>query len=201
MLTNFATTALGTAPNHTLRPVLFRLGQSGVLMRLHSRLLRALQNPVGGDLVELAILPQPGDSSSSSYALFRENITRQLFGSDVLLQLRLKLAITDFCWVRAFLLPRSLSCFPGLLSPYIRPYSIGAMQRSATSPEMQNEYGAVARGLLSVVSYRVLGALVRHIGTVGHLLTRKLSTTRPVLRLNCAAGIVQGMICHLCCGL
>ncbi|KAI0251386.1 putative zinc-finger of transcription factor IIIC complex-domain-containing protein [Lactifluus subvellereus] len=122
--------------------VLKMLDDDGVLSRLHSPLLRVLQDPVGGDLMELAILPQLGDSSSSSYALFRENITRQLFGSDVLLQLRLKLTITDFCW------------------------------RSATSPETRNEYGAVARGLLSAVSYRVLGALVRHIDTVVHLLTQ-----------------------------
>jgi general transcription factor 3C polypeptide 4 len=118
VLTSVVMAAPGTAPIHTLRSILLRLGQDGVLTRLHSRLPRALQNTVGGDVMELAIPSQLGDSSSSSYALFRENITRRLFGSDVLLQLRLKLAITDFCWVRTFLLSPSQSCFPSSLSPY-----------------------------------------------------------------------------------
>jgi general transcription factor 3C polypeptide 4 len=113
VLTNVATKVPGTAPIHTLRPVLHRLGQDGVLTRLHSRLLRALQNPVSWDLMELSILPQIDGSSSSPYALFRENITRELFGSDVLLQLRLKLAITDFCWVRTPLLSPFPSCLTG----------------------------------------------------------------------------------------
>jgi hypothetical protein len=42
---------------------------------------------------------------------------------------------------------------------------------------MRNEYGAVARGLLNTLSHRVLRALVQHIDSVLHLLTRELSTT------------------------
>ncbi len=91
----------GTAPIHTLRPILFRLVQDGVLARVHSQLLQALQGTAAEDSMELLIPHLRLDSSISPYASFRESIVRQLFGDDTLLRLRLKLAITDFCWVRS----------------------------------------------------------------------------------------------------
>jgi len=91
---------LGTAPIHTLRPILFRLVQDGVFPRVHSQLLQAFQGTATEDSLELLIPHLYLDSSTSPYASFRESIVRQLFGNDTLLRLRLKLAITDFCWVR-----------------------------------------------------------------------------------------------------
>jgi general transcription factor 3C polypeptide 4 len=93
----------GTAPIHTLRPILFRLIQDGVLPRVHSQLLQALQGTAAEDSLEFITPHLCLDSSTSPYASFRESIVRQLFGNDTLLRLRLKLAITDFCWVRSSL--------------------------------------------------------------------------------------------------
>lgn len=102
-------TVSGTAPTHLLRPLLFRLGQDGVLTRLHPRLLRALHSPVADDYLELEMSPQLGDPSGPAYGEFSERVTRRLFGSDALLQLRLMLAIANFCRVRFF---RMLSLSP-----------------------------------------------------------------------------------------
>jgi len=102
-LISVATIVLGTAPIHTLRPILFRLVQDGVLPRVHSQLLQALQGATAEDSLEFLIPHLCPDSSTSPYASFRESIVRQLFGNDTLLRLRLKLAITDFCWVRSYL--------------------------------------------------------------------------------------------------
>jgi len=88
-----------TAPIHILRPILFRLVQGGVLTRRHPRLLQTLQNSAAGDVLEFAMPHLPFDASTLPYVSFRESIVRQLFHSDTLLRLRLKLAITDFCWV------------------------------------------------------------------------------------------------------
>ncbi|KAH9066910.1 hypothetical protein EDB87DRAFT_1672110 [Lactarius vividus] len=134
--------ASGTAPTHILRPLLFRLSQDGVLTRLHPRLLQALHSPVADDRLELTMSPQFGDSSSPAYLEFSENITRQLFGSETLLQLRLMLAIANFCL------------------------------ELAPSPEMRGDYREVARYLLGIISYRILRAFVRQIDCVAHLLTR-----------------------------
>jgi len=132
----------GTAPIHTIRPILFRLIQGGVLSRVHPQLLQALQITAAEDSMEHLIPHLHLHPSISPYALFRESIVRQLFGSDALLRLRLKLAITDFCW------------------------------RSESSPEIRSEYGTVARDLLSTISHRVLGTLLQHINLVAHLLTQ-----------------------------
>ena len=100
-LIGIAATVPGTAPIHTLRPILFRLVQDGVLPRVHSQLLQVLQGTTAEDSLEFPILRLCLASSTSSYASFRESIVRQLFGNDTLHRLRLKLAITDFCWVRS----------------------------------------------------------------------------------------------------
>ncbi|KAH9074878.1 transcription factor IIIC subunit delta N-term-domain-containing protein [Lactarius deliciosus] len=141
-LTKAAATASGTTPTHILRPLLFRLSQDGVLAQLHSRLLQALHSPVADDCLELTMSPQSGDPSSPAYLEFSENITRRLFGSDTLLQLRLMLAIANFCW------------------------------ELAPSPEMRGDYGKVTRYLLGIISHRILRAFVRQIDCVAHLLTR-----------------------------
>jgi hypothetical protein len=102
-LISIATIVLGTAPIHTLRPIFFRLVQDGVLPRVHSQLLQALQGTAAEDSLEFLTPHLCPDSSTSSYASFRESIVCQLFDNDTLLRLRLKLAITDFCWVRSSL--------------------------------------------------------------------------------------------------
>ena len=98
-----------TAPIHILRPILFRLAQGGDLARLHSRLIQDLQNLAAENVTELSIPQLLLGPSNSFHVSFRESIVRQLFHSNALLRLRLKLAITDFCWVRLFLL--SPLCF------------------------------------------------------------------------------------------
>ena len=108
-LISIATIVLRTAPIHILRPILFRLVQHGVLLRVHSQLLQALQGIATEDSLEFLTPHLCLDSSTSPYASFRESIVRHLFGNDTLLHLRLKLAITDFCWVRSSLFRSSIA--------------------------------------------------------------------------------------------
>ena len=110
LLINIATADPMTAPMHILRPILFRLVQGGVLTRPHPLLLQTLQNSAAEDVLEFAMPHLLFDPSTSPYASFRESIARQLFHSDALLRLRLKLAITDFCWVGPLLSPALCLC-------------------------------------------------------------------------------------------
>ena len=66
------------------------------------------------------------------------------------------------------------------------------MQRSESSPENQSEYETVAGDLLSTISHRVLRALLQNINLVTHLITRKLSTTQLMRRLNSVATLSRG---------
>jgi len=102
-LISITTIVLGTAPIHTLRPILFRLVQDAVLPRVHSQLVQALQGTAAEGSLEFFTPHLCLDSSTSPYASFGESIVRQLFGNDTLLRLRLKLAIADCCWVRSSL--------------------------------------------------------------------------------------------------
>lgn len=167
-LISITTIVLGTAPIHILRPILFRIVQDGVLPRVHSQLLQALQGSAAEDSLEFRIPHICLDSSTSPYASFRESLVRHLFGDDTLLRLRLKLAITDFCWVISPFLPHFYVYLLNLHAP--------AVQRSVSSLENRTEYGAIARDLLGTISYRVLNVFLQHINLVAHLLTRKLPT-------------------------
>ena len=160
-LTEIHTTVSGVAPTHLLRPLLFRLGQDGILTRLHPHLLRALRSPVADDCLKLEMSPQLGDPPGRTYGEFSESVTRRLFGSDTLLRLRLILAIANFCWVRSF---RILS---------LSPLQHILMQDLAPSPEMRSEYGEVKRHLLGIISHYILSVIVRQIGCVVHLLSGK----------------------------
>jgi hypothetical protein len=104
---------LMTASIHILRPILFRLVQGSVLTRPHLHLLQTLQNSAAQDVLEFAMPHLLFNPSTSPYATFRESIVRQLFHNDGLLRLRLKLAITDFCWVGPLLSPAR--CFAMLI--------------------------------------------------------------------------------------
>jgi hypothetical protein len=121
LLMNVAATDPMTAPIHILRPILFRLSQSGVLTRLHSRLLQDLQNIAAEDVTEFTIPHLLLNPSTSPHASFRESIVRHLFHSNTLLRLRLKLAITDFCWVGIFLFPSLRYFFPSSLILRVLP--------------------------------------------------------------------------------
>jgi len=171
-----------TTPIHILRPILFRLAQSSNFAGLHSRLVQDLQNLAAEDVTELSIPHLLLDPSISPHVSFRESIVRQLFHSNALLRLHLKLAITDFCWVGLFL-SSPLCFYSALLNLRVLPNPTAA-QRSASNSENKNEYGAVAQGLLRAISHRVLGTLVRHMNLVARLLTRKLPDSLPFYRLS-----------------
>jgi hypothetical protein len=188
-----------TAPIHILRPILFRLAQGSDPARLHSRLVQGLQNLAAEDVTEFSIPHLLLDPSNSPHVSFRESIGRQLFHSNALLRLRLKLAITDFCWVGLFLLS-PLCFYPGLSNLRVLPNPTAA-QGSASNSENKNEYGAVAQGLLRAISHRVLGTLVRHMNLVVHLLTRKSLDSLLLHRLSCTGGTLQETTYRLCCAL
>jgi hypothetical protein len=122
LLMNVTATDTMTAPIHILRPILFRLSQGGVLTRLHSRLVQDLHNLAAEDITESITPHVLLDHSASPHASFRKSIVHHLFHSNTLLHLRLKLAVTDFCWVGLFL-------FPPLCS-----YSASSMLRVLPNP-------------------------------------------------------------------
>lgn len=122
-----------------------------------------MRSPVADGCLEPTISPQLGDPSSPTQGEFSENVTRRLFGSDTLLQLRLMLTIANFCWVR----------FVPILSLSLSLPMAHLAQELAPSPDMRSQYEEVTRYLLSIISHRILRAFVGQIDSVVHFLTSK----------------------------
>jgi hypothetical protein len=105
--TVFFELARGDASIHLLRPILIHLRVNEMTPRLHTCLMDLLQSqPIDDDSFNLVIPSTPATFDPQLRDSFRRSLGQHLFGWDVLLSLRLRLAITDFCWVS----PNT--CFP-----------------------------------------------------------------------------------------
>lgn len=91
--------AAGFAPLYLLRPFLFRLRDKKVLSVLHSRVLDTIK-PESPDHSTSVTVPSWTSLTPETRSQFRTSMTRNLFGWDVLLSLRMRLSLADFAWVR-----------------------------------------------------------------------------------------------------
>ncbi|KAJ7240849.1 putative zinc-finger of transcription factor IIIC complex-domain-containing protein [Mycena haematopus] len=122
----------GFAPAHILRSIFFRLHPTK-LNQLHSRILDILRPNFADHSTSINIAPWTGELIPEMRSEFRSSLARHLYGWDVMLLLRMRLALADFAW------------------------------KGSDSPEKQNMCGAIAQTLLDTISHRVLRVIMRHL--------------------------------------
>ncbi|KAI0064060.1 hypothetical protein BV25DRAFT_1869513 [Artomyces pyxidatus] len=131
-----------TAPIHILRPLFTHLHNPGTLPRLHSEILLDLP-PSNSDQGLVPSIPSwSGEITREVRMELRGSLGRHLFGDDSLLSSRLRLATADFCW------------------------------KYAMTPQSRGECGAVAQGLLTAVSHRILCVLAGHLSAIEGVFTQ-----------------------------
>ncbi|KAJ7705602.1 putative zinc-finger of transcription factor IIIC complex-domain-containing protein [Mycena rosella] len=124
--------AAGLSPAHLLRPIFFNLNP-GKLNALHPRILEILKPDYPDHTTSIVIAPWTGALSPELRSEFRSSLGRHLYGWDVLLSLRMRLALADFAW------------------------------KGSETSEKRDLCGAIAQSLLNGISHRVLRTLVRHL--------------------------------------
>ncbi|KAJ7132371.1 transcription factor IIIC subunit delta N-term-domain-containing protein [Mycena epipterygia] len=123
----------GATSLHLLRPVFLRLQD---LLDLHPRILETLLANADRYPPSPVLRSWTSDAGSRLRVEFRQSLKQHLFGCDVLLSLRLRLSVADFCW------------------------------RHTTDASKQAEYSTVAHQFLKSISSILLRILCRHFSAV-----------------------------------
>ena len=93
-------TASGLGPLHMLRPFFFRLRDPVELDRLRERFLEVMRFRFPEDhSLKIKLSSWEGDITPDVRVKFRVGLSTNLFGSDDLLSLRMRLSLVDVCWV------------------------------------------------------------------------------------------------------
>ncbi|KAJ6598219.1 putative zinc-finger of transcription factor IIIC complex-domain-containing protein [Mycena vulgaris] len=132
--------ASGFSPAHLLRPIFFNLPPRK-LNELHPRILEILKPDSPDHSVNIMIPPWTGELIPEVRTEFRNSLGRHLYGWDVLLSLRMRLALADFAW------------------------------KGSETAEKREQCGAIAQTLLSDISHRILRTIIRHLAAVVTCLT------------------------------
>ncbi|KAJ7489173.1 putative zinc-finger of transcription factor IIIC complex-domain-containing protein [Mycena latifolia] len=132
--------AAGFSPAHLLRPFFFNLPPRK-LNALHARILEILAPNYPDHTTGIVIAPWTGEVIPALRSEFRSSLSRHLYGWDVLLSLRMRLALADFAW------------------------------KGSETPEKRELCGATAQRLLNAISHRILRTILRHLAAVVACLT------------------------------
>lgn len=92
--------ASGLGPLHMLRPFFLRLRDPVELDRLRARFLEVMKSRFPEDhSLKVKLASWEGDIMPDMRVKFRVGLSTNLFGSDGLLSLRMRLSLIDACWV------------------------------------------------------------------------------------------------------
>lgn len=129
--------AAGFSPAHLLRPIFFNLPPRK-LNALHLRILEILELTSGftDHTTDIVIAPFSGELTPEARKEFRDSLGQHLYGWDVMLSLRMRLALADYAW------------------------------KGSDSQEKRDRCGATAQTLLNAISFRVLRTIIRHLAAV-----------------------------------
>ena len=95
-----------------LRPYFLRLRDPLELDRLRERFLEVIRSRFPEDhSLKIKLISWEGDITPDVRAKFRVGLTTNLFGSDDLLSLRMRLSLVDVCWVKFFFTSLPGWCF------------------------------------------------------------------------------------------
>ncbi|KAJ7249546.1 transcription factor IIIC subunit delta N-term-domain-containing protein [Mycena haematopus] len=123
----------GSTPLNLLRPIFLH---SEDLLEHQPRLIQILLANTDKSPPILVIPTWSGDIDSQMRLDFRRSVKQHLYGCNILLSLRLRLSVAEFCW------------------------------RHTTDLSKRDEYGRVAHQLLRTISFIVLRVLCRHVSAV-----------------------------------
>lgn len=141
-LLNTVKTSSGLGPLHILRPFLLQLRDPVELDRLRERFLEVLKPRFPeDDSLKVQITSWEGDITPEVRVKFRVGLSTNLFGSDDLLSLRMRLSLADVSW------------------------------KLTSNEKKQMECGLIAQDLLNTISHRVLRTIIRHIVAIVKTLT------------------------------
>ncbi|KAJ7881179.1 transcription factor IIIC subunit delta N-term-domain-containing protein [Mycena leptocephala] len=123
----------GSTPLHLLRSIFLHLQE---LLELQPRVIKILL--ANADIYPSSpVVPSwSGDVDPQLRGDFRKSIKQHLYGCNVLLSLRLRLSVAEFCW------------------------------RHTSDPSKRDEYGQVAQQFLRTISFIILRTLCRHLSAV-----------------------------------
>ncbi|KAJ6580956.1 putative zinc-finger of transcription factor IIIC complex-domain-containing protein [Mycena capillaripes] len=130
---NSAKASSGSTPFHLLRPIFLHLRE---LLELQPRVIETLLANADKYPPSPVVPSWSGDAGPQLRIEFRRNLKQYLYGCDVLLSLRLRLSVADFCW------------------------------RHTSDLSKRDEYGDVAQQVLRNMSFIVLRTLCRHLSAV-----------------------------------
>ncbi|KAJ7663818.1 transcription factor IIIC subunit delta N-term-domain-containing protein [Mycena polygramma] len=129
---NSAKACYGSTPLHLLRPVFLHLRE---LLELQPRVLEILL--ANADTYPPSpVVPSWSGDTDILRVDFRRSLKQHLYGCDILLSLRLRLSMAEFCW------------------------------RHTTDLSKRDEYAQAARQFLRIISFIVLRTLCRHLSAV-----------------------------------
>jgi general transcription factor 3C protein 4 len=142
--------ASGSTPLYLLRSIFLHLQE---LLELQPRVIKILL--ANADIYPPSpVVPSwSGNVDPQLRGDFRKSIKQHLYKCNVLLSLRLRLSVAEFCWV---------SCSSTSLLFLIRTVS----QRHTSDPSKRDEYGQVAQQFLRTISFIILRTLCRHLAAV-----------------------------------
>ena len=160
ILSSFVASGLG--PLHILHPFLLQLRDPVELDRLREGFLEVLKSRFPEDdslKVQITSWESEGDITPEVRVKFRVGLSRNLFGSDDLLSLRMRLLLADVSWVLQYYF-----WLDGATHPF-------ALQKLTSNEKKQMECGLIAQDLLNTISHRVLHTIIRHIAAIVKTLT------------------------------
>ncbi|KAJ7780218.1 transcription factor IIIC subunit delta N-term-domain-containing protein [Mycena maculata] len=130
---NSTKASCGTTPLHLLRPIFLQLQD---LLDLQPRVLETLLQNADIWPSSPVLTPWPGEDGPALRTTFRQSLKQHMFGCNVLLSLRLRLSVADFCW------------------------------RHTTNLSKRDAYSVVAQRFLRSISFIILRILCRHLFAV-----------------------------------
>lgn len=139
--------ASGATPLHILRPIFLRPQD---LLDLQPRVIEIMLENADTYPPSPVLASWSRDAGPELRVAFRRSLKQHLFGCNVLLSLRLRLSVADFCWASCVVNRSFLLSHPDLL------------QRNTTDPSKRDEYSLVAQQFLRTISFISLRILCRH---------------------------------------
>ncbi|KAJ7498001.1 putative zinc-finger of transcription factor IIIC complex-domain-containing protein, partial [Mycena galericulata] len=122
--------ASGATPLHILRPIFLHLQD---LTELQPRVIETLLEKADRYPPSPSLVAWSGDVGDELRVKFRRSLKQHLFGCNVLLSLRLRLSVADFCW------------------------------RHTTDLSQRDELSGVAQQFLRTISFIILRIICRHL--------------------------------------
>ncbi|CCM02571.1 uncharacterized protein FIBRA_04674 [Fibroporia radiculosa] len=139
---NGACAGAAECPDSLLRPILSQLREPAVFSRVYKGVLNILQNPLVWDNIPQVIIPAAvGDLTSDTRRDFRRSLSMHFFGWDVLLSLRMRYVVAEYC------------------------------KNTTDDPGIRQAFDVISTSIFVAIMHHTLRTIIRHIAAVMNLLS------------------------------